>query len=140
MKKKSHSICWKFNLIGWFAYYFARARLLLLKWSSLSVNIMKNLTTLIMILISTKESEKFDSKIFPKSHSSMKKKEEEEEAGWLVYYKSRQLLQKWWEDRCISCVVLYEQSFLFGSTCAFWETCFCKTLPGKKEGKWRLLL
>ena len=35
---------------------------------------MKNLTTLIMILISTKESEKFDSKIFPKSHSSMKKK------------------------------------------------------------------
>ena len=27
-----------------------------------------------MILISTKESEKFDSKIFPKSHCTMKKK------------------------------------------------------------------
>ena len=138
MKKKSHSICWKFNLIGWFAYYFARARLLLLKWSSLSVNIM-NLTTLMMILMYQRKWEIWLKNI-SKISLHYEKEEEEEEAGWLVYYKSRQLLQKWWEDRCISCVVLYEQSFLFGSTCAFWETCFCKTLPGKKEGKWRLLL
>ena len=41
---------------------------------------MKNLTTLIMILLSTKESEKFDSKIFPKSHCTMKKKKRQDDS------------------------------------------------------------
>ena len=45
---------------------------------------MKNLTTLIMILISTKESEKFDSKIFPKSHSNMKKKKKRQDDSYII--------------------------------------------------------
>ena len=57
---------------------------------------------------------------------------EEEEAGWLVYYKSRQLLQKWREDRCICCIWTFSITILAAPV--HFETCFCKTLPGNKKG------